>query len=116
MNDKAREHFKQYALKEVFSDDPVYLCERLFEGSWGKMYDYIVDKMGECSTTMFPDPNFTDITTYWTDEDYDEHRIFVCDHWAGHQMGYALEQTYEDAYCAVWNALKCGITLEDLDD
>ena len=115
MNNKAKEHFARSAIEDVFSDDIEYICNRLFEGSWVKMYDYIVDKMGECSTTMFPDPDFTDIITDWTDEDYEEHRIFVSERWAGNQMGYALQQAWEDNYYAVRYALKCGITLEDLE-
>lgn len=115
MNNKAKEHFARSAIEDVFDKDPEYICNRLFEGSWDEMYDYIVDKMGECSTTMFPDQDFTDITTDWTDEDYDEHRLFVSERWAGHQMGYALQQAWEDNYYAVQHALKCGITLEDLE-
>lgn len=115
MNNKAKEHFARCAIEDVFQDDIEYICNRLFEGSWVKMYDYIVDEMGDYCITQFPDPDWTDITTDWTDEDYDEHRIFVCERWAGNQIGYALRQTWDDNYYAVKYALKCGITLEDLE-
>ena len=113
MNNKVKEHFSRVAIKNVFLDNPEYLCNRLFEGRWDKMYDYIVDKMGDYCVTQFPDPDWTDITTDWTDEDYDEHSIYVSEHWACYQMGYALQQAFDDNYYAVKYALKCGITLED---
>lgn len=115
MNNKAKEHFARSAIEDVFDKDPEYICNRLFEGSWIVMFDYITNNMDEYFGFHFPDPDCTDIATDWTDEDYEEHRIFVSERWAGNQMGYALQQAWEDNYYAVRYALKCGITLEDLE-
>lgn len=115
MNNKTKEYFARYAIEDLFDRDPEYLCNKLFGGSWLAMYNHIKDNMGECATIQFPHPDWTDITADWTDDDYHEHSIFVCERWAGYQMGYALQQTWEDNFYAVKSALKCGITLEDLE-
>lgn len=115
MNNKAKEHFARSAIEDVFAEDPEYICNRLFEGSWVAMFDYITDKMEECFGIHFPDPDCTDIATDWTDEDYDEHCIFVSERWHCFTMADALKQVWEDEYYAVRHALKCGITLEDLE-
>lgn len=115
MNNKAKEHFAKVAIRNVFYDDPEYLCNRLFGGSWVAMYNHITDTMGDCASSTFPDPQWTDIATDWSNEDYDKRRIAVRERWTGYQIGYALQQEWEDGYYAVRYALKCGITLEDLE-
>ena len=115
MNNKAKEHFARSAIEDVFDKDPEYICDRLFEGSWAAMFDYITGKMEDCFGFQFPDPDCTDIATDWTDKDYYEHRIFVSERWHCFTMADALKQVWEDEYYAVRHALKCGITLEDLE-
>lgn len=115
MKKNALEHFARCAIENVFSGDPEYICNRLFEGSWDNMYDYITVDMSGCTSIQFPDPNWTGIATDWADEDYDEHRIFMCEKWDHRRMSDALKDAWEDEYYAVRHALKCGITLEDLE-
>ena len=115
MKKNAKEHFARCAIEDVFSDDPEYLCNRLFEGSWSKMYDYLTINMKDCTSIQFPDPDWTDIATDWTEEDYDENRIFMGEEWEHGRMSDALKIAWEEEYYAVRHALKCGITLEDLE-
>lgn len=115
MNKKAAEHFARCAIENVFADDPEYICNTLFGGDWKKMYDYIVVEMGHCINIQFPDPVYTDIAAGWTEVDYDERSLFMCEKWDHRRMSDALRDAWDDEYCAVKYALKCGITLEDLE-
>lgn len=114
MNNKAKEYFARCAIEDVFSDDPKYICNRLFEGSWCKMYDYLTVDMSRCTSLQFSDPDWTDIATDWTEEDYDEHRIFVDGKWEHGRMSGSLKVAWFENFYVVKTALKCGITLEDL--
>lgn len=114
MNKKALEYFARCAIEDVFSEDPEYICNTLFEGSWEKMYDHITEELSSCTSIQFPDPEWTGIAVDWTGEDYDEHHIFMCERWEHLRMSEALKEAWSIQYWDVKHALEAGITLEDL--
>lgn len=114
MNKKAKQHFALMAIGNVFGDDPIYLCDRLFKGDWLKMYEYITNNLSDCTSIKFPNPAWTDIADDWTDAEIEENVILMCERWESYLMGHALKEAWNDEYYAVRYALECGLTLEDL--
>lgn len=111
---KLQEHLAKDAICEVFSDDASPLVDRLFEGSWLNMYEYITADDGSYTSIVFPDPDYTDIANEMSEDELMEEQVYMCEEYEPYTMKDALELGWHRAYHTIGFALNAGITLEDL--